>query len=456
MAAPAGSPSARIIQTRNGQSMFVSNIPPESLNYDLQQSYMLSLGIDHLSTSSNSRSLTENDARHLTKSFTSTKVIPPENVKIQTTPLDYDSCTRQGIKTAFKEQANKVGREGLFVFSYRGSGVRVGSQDWSLVPTDFNEEDPCTHITAGTLTQWLLDIQSRPKYTLFILDCSFAGQVATELTSSHRKLGNIDGICVLSSCSASEALCVLNTLGHSIFTYFTALFFETTRFEPGFIPLTKICDKIQRCSTNLSSLVVTYNPTKCELKPSIISPELKGMTKQPVRITPEQMLDATDGSAIGQLEFLAKQYDRKLKPLRQLHDKALAWLETVQEFPDGPLAHLHRDDAMNKDVLLTVVCSMLFSLASIQVALEKNSISQPNLLIIAFYNIKQAVNFIQPEAEVTIDHFKSSWQFYHQVLRENKVSDKKIQKLFMKVTTVVVQSGANYTDQGSGNDPQVR
>lgn len=426
-----------VIQLRDDSFLHVSTKPPESMSYEPQQSYMVAFGVDQTTgVSAHSK-----DAEHIADSLVSCGVLPKSNVQLCTTLSDHDTSTSQGIQHAFKECGRKVGPEGLFVFAYTGSGVQTDS-NCSLYSIDFDECDTNTHITPDTLLQWLTELQSKPKHIIFILDCSFAGKIASDLTAfKHFKCNNApQDLCVLSARSGSEMAFVIDTLGHSIFSYFVAWAFRHTPFTPGLIPTSKIYERIQTCTFALSSLVLTYNPLTKVLKPNVIDPEVKYLKKQSAIIRfVEQALDESPGSdetdaPVARFEYLTKYYKRTRGARHtSLHDKAMAWLEMVRDDPEGPLAKLHANNVLHDNVLLTVFCSIMFSVASIQVAVTKDSISDPNLFIYAFLSVAATINAVNDEADITVDYFRHSWEFYHQVLVENGVRDKKFRELFVNV-----------------------
>ena len=163
----------------------VSNNPPEVISYEPQQSCVIAFGIDHsvASRSSHMSSTAAKDAEHIVSSFVACKVVPESNVQLLTTLTDHDCCTSGGIQHAFNECAQKVGQEGMLVFIYSGSGVKTNDNNCSLYSLDFNKDNANTHITSNTLLQWLAELQNKPKHVFFILDCSFAGKIASELTT---------------------------------------------------------------------------------------------------------------------------------------------------------------------------------------------------------------------------------------------------------------------------------
>lgn len=439
---------SKIIQTPNGSLMIVASHPPESIFCDPQQSYMCSVGIDAAS-----QSLVGDDAASLASTMVDCGVVLEENVLVLTTPSDYDRCTKGGIHDAFVQQAEKVGRNGVFVFSFSGKGEPVGHQDRSLVGVDFNKDDPITHISAVTLLQWVSELSHKPKLMLFILDCSSAGSIASEIVAS-RNSESIDNLCVLSACGNAENPITLGTLGHSIFTYFVGWCFRAANaerpFSSGFIPLRKVFDSVTSCSMALSSLIVTYNPAQRELRPNAFNPTAVYLQKPTITMEMvQQMLnpatggmghDSPDGASVGRFEIINRHYDYAKKT--RLHDRALSWFDsTMKALADDafscPLATLHANGALKEDkVLLTVVCSLVFSLTSIQVAHNKDSIKDPNTFILAFYHAVSAISFVDPEAEMVInplEYARRALTCYQQVVSENGIKQKELREFSWKL-----------------------
>ena len=417
-----------------------SNEAPESLSYEPQQSHVIAFGIDCTSDvascGSHTSSTAAKDTEYIVSSFVACEVVPKSNVQLLTTLTDHDRCTSGGIQHAFKECARKVGREGMLVFIYNGSGVKTDDSNCSLYSLDFNKDDTNTHITSKTLLQWLAELQSKPKHILFILDCAFAGKLASELTTftNFEHTDVPQELSVLSASSRSELAFVSNTLGHSIFSYFVSWAFCNTRFTPGLIPMSKMFEKIKTCTSALSSLVLTYDPSTKVLKSNMIDPEMKRLKKKklPIFRYVDQALaeddeDMTD-APVGRFEYLTKHFKRRGKRV-SLHEKAMEWLEVVQNY----LAQLHEKEIMHSEVLLTAFCSIMLSLANIQVGVDRNSISDPNLFIVAFLSVAGAVDAVNDKAEITVDCFRHSWESYHQVFVENGIQDKKLRELLDNV-----------------------
>lgn len=429
------------VLTSSGQLLTVSRNLPDWLDYTPSDSYMVSFGVNP-SPSANgaptkSIQTASRDAQLLYDAVVDSKAIPKENA-ITLTSVN-TACTIDGMHSAFIQQAEKIqSPKGLLVCTYSGSAVKVSDKEWSLVPIDYDKENPLTHITAGSLVQWLAKTQV--KQVLFLLDCSFADELATKLTSLVNP-GMIHKCMVLTTYASTEAPCITEALGHSFLSYFTAWAFTTAHFTPGHLPLSEIHEKTRESCTALSILTVAYDTAKQELKPLVVSPrhrciQVLGRVKQILGI--DGGSDKTDAD-IRRFEFITrcyKQDKRKLCP--RMHEKVDAWLETIQESPDGPLTQLQMQDLLNNEVLLTVVYSVVFSVVSTEAALEKQVLSDPNFLIFAFLTVIATVDRYR---EVPAEIVRSGWDFLRQqVIVENSVQCKNINQLF---ENAVYDSDAN-------------
>ena len=112
----------------------------------------------------------------------------------------------------------------------------------------------------------------------------------------------------------------------------------------------------------------------------------------------------------------------------------MVWLEIVKDSPQEPLAQLHANLVLHSEVLLTAFCSMMFILASTQVAACcQEKCLRPKFLHFCIFEVTAAVETISCEAKTTVDYFRHSWQFYHQVLGENRIWDRKLRELHNRV-----------------------
>lgn len=100
-----------------------------------------------------------------------------------------------------------------------------------------------------------------------------------------------------------------------------------------------------------------------------------------------------------------------------LCDKSSNYLDSL----DGPLAELERQGLLNEKVISAVVCSIMYSLASIEVDHDTVKVRNNNLSITAFIQAVRAINVIHRVTEFDKNTFYESWLFYNQVMRENEI-----------------------------------
>ena len=63
------------------------------------------------------------DAENLSSALVAKKVIPDSNKSIIGSSSDHDACTAQGMKEHIITHANKVGKDGVFIFIHHGPGT---------------------------------------------------------------------------------------------------------------------------------------------------------------------------------------------------------------------------------------------------------------------------------------------------------------------------------------------
>lgn len=423
-----------------------TEVLPECLVYEPQESQLLAFGVDAASKPTAAAVACTNTAHdgaaHIANAITSSAMIPSSNAQVYSTPSDYDQCTASKMEQAFKQSISKVSENGLFVMAFSGSAVELnsGSKKHCICPSDFNVDDPSTHVD---IAQWLSCLSKdavRPKHLLIVLDCAFAGEISSQITNLKDASRESQGIIVLAGQNGKVTSLALDTLGHSTFSYFLAHFLRDVKFTPGLLPLRKIYSKVGEVCTAMSSLVVTYDPQKKTLKQNIVYPSASVVTRRTLSPRLQWMLhggsDEPD-QAIARFEFIAKHYiyDRKKKPPR-LHGKTEAWLEGVREIDEnlGPLVQLHRNGVLTSEVLQTVVASIMFSIASIEVAERKDTIADPNFFIFAYLLTHEAVDQIEPETlHQGVDTFRKAFGLYLQAVRENGLTEKKLQELLRSV-----------------------
>eukprot|EP00731_Ephydatia_muelleri_P010270 Em0005g856a len=263
-----------------------------------------------------------------------------------------------------------------------GHGVELGGDQWGLVPSDFDRSER-TCITASVLNDWLTEANCKAKHVLFALDCCHAGGIGRALNTANLQLHR--SLFVVSACTANETSYDAPTLGHSPFSYFFADAMRKKTSDPRKLPLCNIM-------------------TECRAQ--------------------EVNDDETDGvPKLGRFEYLTKHFDRKA-PMVPLHAKTKRWLKTIVE----SIIILHDRGLLKAEVLNTAVCSVMMSIASYELAFQRDAVSQPNAFIIAFLEMVSLFDF--PDVEVTIDHFiKEGWRYYDNVLQKNAVNDASIKAL---------------------------
>ena len=399
----------------NDQFLIIGN-PTEKVEFDTTQSHLVGFAIDYQSNGK-SKSLgcpVVNDAKLVSKTFVEIGAVPKGNTTILVASENLKDCTFEGMKRGFVYVAKCVEAEGMFVFYFCGHGVELGDDQWGLAPSDFDRSER-TCITASVLNDWLTEANCKAKHVLFALDCCHAGGIGHALTTNiplHRSLF------VVSACTANETSYDAPTLGHSTFSYFLADAMRKKTSDPRKLPLYNILTECRTCCAALSSLLVKYEApgkvSSCQMDPEITFTEGAQEVND----------DETDGvPKLGRFEYLTKHFDRKA-PMVPLHAKTKTWLKTIVE----SIIILHDRELLKAKVLNTAVCSVMMSIASYELAFQRDTVSQPNAFIIAFLEMVSLFDF--PDVEVTIDHFiKEGWRYYDDVLQKNAVNDASIKAL---------------------------
>lgn len=417
---------------QEGDTVAALKNPPSCISYKQEKSSLLLVR----KNSSESGGLATGDP--LASTLIEQKVVSGDNVEV----LNVASTSKESLKKDFMKCIRQADKESLFIFSYTGSAIQLDNLEISLKLTDFTTDNPVTHVTATTLMEWLSEASSVQSlgYALFILDCQFSKKLSSALTDIKKAstpfgtwvfaIGTMDG---------DVPAVVLGALDNqSILHFFLNWVIRSTQFTPGSLPLTPILNKAVSCTTALSSLIITYNQYERILKPCTIEPKPKFLQRLQVSRLACDQEDGTD--SFSGLDFLTRLFDRK-KPVMNLELKVNQWLYTISDIDrnDSPLKVLFENGALTgKDsILLTVICSLLYSIASIQVAQRKpQSITEPNVFIIAFINAMATIQIVHREAKEEVDLVdacKRSWEYFHQVVTENKLNDSSLKQLYHKI-----------------------
>ena len=438
---------AAVVQGKSGRAVVTISSPTRSIDFDQKKSTLLSFNVgnrygvkDTPSTSSLNASPLKEDL--LASTLVNRAVLLEENVLSYNCSQDADYTSKSDMQSLFLQQIAKVSNKGLFVFAYTGPAVEVDTStgvDHSLKLLDFDPDNGLTHVSPDSLLEWLSQAQTPPCCVIFILDCPFARELTSALTDvrKSRVPFNTEMFAIGAQLGVEKTL-HFDTLGNqSIFAYFLSWAFRNTAFTPGNLPLEKILRKAETCTTALSSLIVTYDDHHRILKSSTVEPKttfIKRLEASVQGLGEPSGEDETD--SVGGIAFLTRHFIRQKKRVN-LHQKVLEWLYLVSDprNVNSPLGQLYENGVLESDLLLTAICAMMFSVASFQVALIQESIADPNLFIIAFVSVIATVEVVQRNVkdEDLIEVCKRSWEYYHQVLTQNKVKDKRMKELFHKI-----------------------
>ncbi len=437
-------------EKREDAFVLTSNEPVNCFQFDITESFLVSYGINFQTHPKfKEKTLgpsTIADATEVLFSMVNARLIPPTNAVLYEASKQPDDCTANGMKKGFQEQARRVGSNGLFGFHFSGHGIQVRKNSCGLAPVDF-DYTISTHITASVLNSWLHEVSCKAKYILFTLDCCYAGGIGEELTSG--KFSPMSGLYVLSACAANDSSLEVGPLGHSIFTYFLSRAIKATVREPGQLPLRKIFTECYILSAAMSSLIVHYSPLN-GLECGTMEPELKCLHVQSIAVehTGEgsNRTEASSpqfGSAIKHTGDAPNQSDATVprfkyaitlyncdQPIAPLDDRSILWLQTVAT---KAMNILEEEHVMNdQQVILALLCSILYSIASIEMACNSAKLHNPNLFITCFMHAVAVINQVHHGVGFTQDQFLHGWHFYAEVVRSNLGRDDALRELYHK------------------------
>ena len=409
--------------------VLVSSKPEECFKFEPAESYMVSYGIG-LQTSPKYKnkelgSLAPAGAEQVLTALVNVGAIPPENGVLYAASKQTEQCTLGGMKVGFQEQATKVGRNGLFVFHFSGHGIKVRNE-WSLAPVNFDTNTRETYLTADVLNQWLQEVSCKAKRILITLDCCYAGEIADELIASRNWNEKNLGLYVISACTANETSLAFRPLGHSIFTYFLARAITklTNPSNPGQLPVHEIFKECQACSVALSSLLIKYDPQSA----SVLS--VRRMQPQ-MRIKldgdeDESIDGSSDHTMFAKFEFVTQYFDEKKEKPALNH----ATHNLLNDLLKGPLTTLEQRHVLHGKVLDTALCLMMYTIASVEVALKCESLDNPNHFLITFIHAVATLDLLKHGVKVNTKQLEQSCCFYCDVVLKHKVNDEDLIKLY--------------------------
>ena len=420
---------------------------PDSFVYNQNQSRCLSFGIDTTSGGAarggSGSKQAEKDAIFIASAVRDCLIgsgagDKNDKVNIYTLSGDRDKCTAAGFKQAFKEEFEQVGEGGLLIFTFSGSATVLPGGSCTLCPVDYDPSNEATHIAADTMLKWIADLSSGSrlqKHVLFAFNCPLANRLV-EGTTDMKKHGSSMGKVSIYSLGVTSGVenslgLILCVLEHSFFAYFFDHFMRNaSKSQAGNFMLKQSFMQVCQCCEALSSLVVTYRDG--ELKSNI-------MEALAAYIKHDGRAETDSSNQVGRFEFLTKHLDLKKGSRVILHTKVDAFLECVREF-NGPLWILKNNGVLaNEGVLETCFCVMVLSLASFQVAQDKESIQEPVVFFQVFMRVASTLEPVylgSQEASPEIEYknmFRKCEKFYMQVLKENNVKDKKVHDYLCEV-----------------------
>lgn len=378
--------------------------------------------------------------------------IPKKHVKLFTATKDLDLCTFEGMRASFQEVAGDVGEDGLFIFQFSGHGLNLQSRSegqFGLVPADF-DDTMATFITGSILNQWLIDSKCKAPHVIFILDCCYAGGLGNDLTAGVTNLRS--GLYVMSASTAFEASLVIQPLGNSLFTYFLAYAIRKFQFVPGTFPVSRVFDECRDLCIAVSSLMVSYHEhhgllfdrfkpemhffdvtTGKDLEKKVSALIEESLTRSSTRAPPHQPT-----YMFSKFSFVLKYYTTQKWLLwrrrkgHQLHELCRNWLLFISGSL-SPLQELANRGLLNDEVLRAVVCLMMWSIASIQIASEElKSVTDPNLFLVGFLYAAAALDSFQ-SCPVTLEELKEAWGFYQAVLDRHKLRDDELHRVHERI-----------------------
>ena len=120
-------------------------------------------------------------------------------VKVRVSSAQPNDCTKRGVNALFVESARTVEQGGIFLFYFAGHGIMVRNR-CVLAPADFaGRKDLNSGISGNELIEWLHVADCKASQVLVILDCCYAGDLGTTLTSPDNLLKITPGLFVTRS-----------------------------------------------------------------------------------------------------------------------------------------------------------------------------------------------------------------------------------------------------------------
>jgi len=380
------------------------------INFDPTRGVALCIGIDqqyHKNYEGKSLGVpAANDANNMGGAFVTKLGINQEQVQVFTSLAQPEQCTKAGIRNLFTQSARKTKEDGIFIFYFAGHGylVKHSVQDFVsiqcvLAPSDF---DGVKDKSAGVyplgiyrddVVKWLDGCKA--KHVLIILDCCYAGDLGTSLTSPKNIQQVVPSISVMSGCAAGEKCITIPVLGNSIFTYFFLSYLEKHGIK-GQFPVNGAMDEISELCTAFSSLLMKSD--NGGLLSSMFTPTLD-------RRDVEEVDANIDDTNYSRLRLLISFYDKS--PKSSPHLAVASWFNwpIIQKSIDL----LKSNTPFDKRLQTGILCSMLYSAASIQLHYNKECLTERNLFIRMVVDIVAAAGL----DTLSIDQLRVGLNYYY-------------------------------------------
>lgn len=396
-----------------------------------------------------------NDAREMGEAFVTKLGFDPDRVKVRVSSAQRDNCTKNGVRALFVESAKMVEENGIFIFYFAGHGIYVKSEyvrGCVLAPADFaGKEDLNSGISGNDLVEWLGVAECKSNHVLVILDCCYAGDLGTTLTSPDLFPDNMlkikPGLYVMCGCAAREKCTSVGILRHSIFTYFFLDYFKRHQCL-GKFAVKQAMEDITASCYNFSSLLVSYNHEVGELRYSEMNPTLSTLD---VHIEDVKISTDTDVTDSFKLEVVMDLFE-KGRPKTAPHSEVVKWLNS--KTTQTALYVLHSKVTASEALQEAILSLMLYSAASIQYAHDKTHLQERNLYLMTVINVLAAIDFSYHDFNATIFHLITGLQYYKEPAKginteplENLFSD-----MIKKARTTVLDNDCHNNMTATSSD----
>ena len=412
------------------------------LQFDREKSVALCVGIDeqfHPNYAAKSlRNTVARDAQAMGEAFTTYLELNFDEVKVRKSSAQPGDCTKKGMGTLFVESAKKVQEGGIFIFYFAGHGILIGNR-CVLAPADFaGKEDLNSGISGKDLVEWLHEADCKANHVLIILDCCYAGNLGTILTSPDNMLKIKPGLYVMCGCAAREKCTSVDALGHSIFTYFFLHYLERHQCI-GQFAIKQAMEDIAELCLSFSSLLVHHDEE--QLQPGKMNPTLDKLDVHAYDVN--RPIDQPDSC---RFELVIQLFERgRPKPLPMPHPEVESWLKSsmIQE----ALSTLYAKDTFSEKLQDGIFSAMLYSAASIQYVHNKTHLEERNLFLMTVISILGAIGYVYPEVNASIIHLIIGLEHYQAAI-VGKIKMNSLNELHSKMIEVAIKADDNTTTPG--------